>query len=896
MRRFIFSACLLLTCAFAFAKGVQPVDPQCCFLVNPLGVESPSLGWRLDGTGAAAVQSAYEIQIASSSKKLSSGKADIWSSGKVLSDSQFGVCPPITELSSATTYWWRVRIWDADGNKSAWTAPASFSTGLRDEDWIGEWIAPEWKDGMRMPYLRKEIPVGKNVLRATAFVCGLGAADLFVNGEYADSTRVLDPAQTNYEHYALYSALDVTSLIKTGTNCLGVMLYDGWFNQNYVFADFSYGKPMLRLQLVVEYKDGSRETFVSDCTWQWMEGPVVKANIYSGEVYDARHAVRDWAKAGTDVSAWKPCVKATVGVPPSLRSQIIPAIRQQEVLPAVKMWKTEKGSYVYDFGTNNTADIFLKVALPAGTKITVQTGEEIYGEGLGVDFRSTGISVVPIQTDEYICAGTGAESWIPRGTYHGFRYAELVCDADGFTPQLDWLQAVLVHTDLDKTATFSCSEPQLNRLHELALRTVQGNIVGVPMDCPTREKCGWLGDAHAYIKMAMVGYDMDNFLFKYLEDIRSGADVELKNTLHHQLKNILFYYTDKAPGIPFMIAPGKRLCGVASPDWGTAVVQLPWHMYLYGGDKAALEQYYDIMAQWTYYITSISVGHIVFTGLGDWDPPYGVHKIATPVELTSTAFHYYDLSIMEQVADILGNASDRERFAAERKAVKEAFTARFFNPLAKTFGTQTADAMALDFGLCPEGEEAAVAVGISKHMIVQRRFFDAGIFGMCRIGSALARNGQAKLAYDTFTKKGKYSFDWMWSKYDVTTLWEVLPICDGNREETTGCSHCHPMQAGFDIYFYEDIAGIRPVADAPGYKKILFTPGWVDISLESASATIESRYGEISSSWARKEGEVTWKIRIPAGSTGLVSMPGSDKLEAYSPGEYEFKVAASPGR
>lgn len=875
---------------FAGAATVRPVQPQCCFLDNPIGIESPSLGWRLEGTGPAALQTAYEIQVASSRKKLLSGKADIWSSGKVLSDNQFGIRPEIPELAAATTYWWRIRVWDAEGKKSGWTEPASFSTGLDDSDWKGEWIAPEWKEGRRMPYLRKEFTLGKDIDKATAFVCGLGAADLFVNGSYADSTRILDPAQTNYDHYALYSALDITAKLKTGVNCLGVMLYDGWFNQNYVFTDFSYGKPMLRLLLVVEYKNGKRDYFASDESWTWKEGPVVKANIYNGEIFDARCVVKDWSVPGADPDGWKPCVKATQGVPPALRSQIISAIRQKEVLPAKNIWKTAEGTWVYDFGSNNTANIFLKVSLPEGTRIKVRTGEEIYGEGLGVDFRSTGISVVPVQTDEYICAGSGVETWTPRGTYHGFRYAELECDAEGVTPSKDWLQAVLVHTDLGKTAEFTSSEPQLNRLHEMALRTVQGNIVGVPMDCPTREKCGWLGDSHAYIKMAMVGYDMDNFLMKYLEDIRSGADVEEKNTLHHQLKNVLFYFTDKAKGIPYMIAPGKRLCGVASPDWGTAVVQLPWHIYLYGGNKAALEEYYPMMAQWTDYITSISEGHMVFTGLGDWDPPYGVHKIATPVELTSTAFHYYDLSIMEQVADILGKTSDRDRFADERKAVGDAFRARFYNPLAKTFGTQTADAMALDFGLCPEGEEADVAIGISKHMVVQRHFFDVGIFGISRIGSALARNGQAKLAYDTFTKKGKYSFAWMWDKYDATTLWEVLPICDGNTEETVGCSHSHPMQAGFDIYFYEDIAGVRPVADAPGYKKIRFTPGWSGIDLESASASIESRYGRIASSWEKIDGAVTWTVTVPAGCSGVVSLAGSKDVEVC-PGEHVFKVS-----
>ncbi|MBQ6286155.1 MAG: family 78 glycoside hydrolase catalytic domain [Bacteroidales bacterium] len=886
MRRLFLTLSLLFIGLYAaFASAVRPVQPQCCFLDNPLGIEKPMLGWKLEGTGQGASQKAYEIQIASSLQKLRSGKADVWASGKVDSDTQFGIRPEVKDYASATTYWWRVRIWDGNGKRSEWTSPASFSTGLSDSDWKGTWISPEWKEGMRMPYMRREVTLGKNIERATAFVCGVGAADLFINGEYADPTRILDPAQTNYEQYALYSAIDVTKLLKPGANCLGIMLYDGWYAQSTVFADFSYGKPMLRFQLVVDYKGGRREVVSSDSLWQWKEGPVVKANIYSGEVYDARQALSDWACVGGGNDGWRPCITPADGVPPQLRSQIMPAIRLHEALPAVAMWKTEEGTWVYDFGTNNTADIRLTVDLPAGTKVTVRTGEEINGPGKGVDFRSTGIAVVPVQTDEYISAGTGKEIWMPRGTYHGFRYAELSCNNPSAVPAKDWLEAVLVHTDLVKTATFTSSSAQLNRLHEMALRTVQGNIVGVPMDCPTREKCGWLGDAHAYIKMAMVGYDMDNFLFKYMDDIRSTSSVEEKNTLHHLLKNSIFYYTDKASGIPYMIAPGKRLCGVASPDWGTAVVQLPWHLYLYGGNKAALEEYYPMMAQWTDYITSITVGHIVMTGLGDWCTPNG--KATTPVELTSTAFHYYDLTIMEQVAAILGHSDDSARYAAEKEAVKEAFIARFYNPLSKSFGSQTADAMALDLGLCPVGSEEDVAKGIAMHMRLWGNFFDTGIFGLCRIGSALARNGQAELAYKTFTKTGRRSFEWMWSKYDATTLWETLPVYDGDQVSLFSSSHCHPMQAGFDIYFYEDLAGIRPVPEAPGYKKILFVPGWKGIGLESASATVQSRYGEIVSSWSRKDGKVTWNITIPAGCTGMVSLPEAEELPS---GSYTFTV------
>ena len=102
-------------------------------------------------------------------------------------------------------------------------------------------------------------------MRAVIYLSGLGCSDLFFNGNRVDSTRVLDPAQTNYEHYAFYSTFDVTSLLKKENNCIGVMLGNGWYNQDLVWGpNFSYGKPILYVQLDITYSDGSVLTVATD--------------------------------------------------------------------------------------------------------------------------------------------------------------------------------------------------------------------------------------------------------------------------------------------------------------------------------------------------------------------------------------------------------------------------------------------------------------------------------------------------------------------------------------------------------------------------------------------------------------------------------------------------------
>ncbi|MDP4183812.1 MAG: family 78 glycoside hydrolase catalytic domain, partial [Bacteroidota bacterium] len=553
-----------------------------------------------------------------------------------------------------------------------------------------------------------------------------------------------------------------------------------------------------------------------------------------------------------------------------------------------KLWQDSAGNWIFDFGVNIAGIPHIEISQPAGTHLTVRMAEEKKADG-SLDFASMGwIHHGKIFADEYICKGGDKEQWSPRFDYHGFRYAEL----SGMVgkPDLSTMSLIVVHSDVTNSGKFECSEPQINKLHELAMRTVLSNLHGIPTDCPDREKCGWLGDTHAYVKMANLNLQMNNFWVNYLEDIRTGANIIEKKTLFHERFNSTFYFTEKPTGLPYMIAPGKRLCGVASPDWGTAQVQLPWWLYVYYGNKKVLSDYYANMKQWTDYVTSLAqdtartnkysktTKHIVYQGLGDWCPPEGNNKIDTPIEFTSTAFHYLDVSIMEQVANILRKTDDAQKYAEEKRLIAKEVIANLYNSQTKTYGSQTADAMALDFGLIPTGDKKAVADAIVRNMKEKRNsFMHCGIFGLSRIGSMLARNGNSQAAWNMFTKKGENSFEWMWNSADATTLWEALPTNANNQKIAASVSHDHPMQAGYDVCFYEDIAGICPDASGYGFKVIRFEPLFIEY-LSWAKASIESPYGIILSNWKKEANQLIWQIKIPVNTSGLVALPNKKNI------------------
>ena len=649
------------------------------------------------------------------------------------------------------------------------------------------------------------------------------------------------------------------------------------------------GNPLFRLQLVVNYSDGSRRVVGSDESWNWKEGPVIRTNIYLGESYDARQEIKDWSRAETLCPDWNNAVLAQTGIPPRLVPQLMEPIRTKQLLKAVEMWQDSSGSWIFDFGVNLAGIPHLNVQQPAGTHLSIRIAEEKKPGG-SLDFSTLGwIHHGKIFADEYICRGEGIEKWEPRFTYHGFRYAEL----SGMVgkPDLSTLSLMVVHSDLANTGTFECADPQINRLHEMAMRTVLSNLHGIPTDCPDREKCGWLGDTHAYIKMANLNLQMNNFWTKYLGDIRSGASVEEGNTLFHERYNNTFYFTEKPAGLPYMIAPGKRLCGVASPDWGTALVQIPWWLYVYYGNKQVLADYYPDMQQLTDYVSSLArdtartnkygkqTRHIIYQGLGDWCPPAGNKTIDTPVEFTSTAFHYLDVSIMEQVARILAKDGDAKMYALEKQSIARELVDNLYDVREKTFGSQTADAMALDFGFVPEGDDQAVSESIVHNMNEKYNgFMHCGIFGLNRIGSMLARYGNSQAAWGMFTKKGENSFDWMWSSANATSLWEVLPVNELSQEVAGNVSHSHPMQAGYDVCFFEDIAGIRPDPSGYGFKVIRFDPLFTSC-LSWANASIESPYGTVVSSWKKEADQFNWQISIPANSSGLVTLPNGKNVQ-----------------
>jgi alpha-L-rhamnosidase len=569
-----------------------------------------------------------------------------------------------------------------------------------------------------------------------------------------------------------------------------------------------------------------------------------------------------WADPGFADNTWEAAHR--VATPTRhLQAQSLPPIKAVKTLKPVAVHEPKPGVFVYDLGQNFAGWARLRVAADRGTLITLRFAESVAADGM-IDPASTGVFATHlVPTDTYITKGSGEEVWEPRFTYHGFRYVEMT----GFpgTPSLPNLEGVVVHTALDEAGRFDCSDPMLKRIHETALWTEVSNLHGIPTDCPAREKCGWLGDAQVTAPMTIYNFDMARFWTKYLEDIQSSAEKEL----------------------PTMVAPGKRSLGLATPDWGTAVVQIPWYVYLYYGDKRILERHYQAMRRWVDHLQQLSEGFIVSEGLGDWCPPGSVEPKETPVPLTSTAYFYLDTSILCEVAVILGRPKEQEQYRTVKEQIRAAFNREFLK--AGSYGSQTADAFALRLGLAPEAEQSRIASSLARDVLHRHAgHLSTGITGIRCLYGELARYGYGTVALDILRQQTYPSIGYLFSQ-GATTFWETWGEPDLDRQHGPR-SRNHAMQGAFDAWFYEGLGGIYPDPKEPGFKHTYLRPQVV-AGLARVQAQYESIHGTIVSSWTFEKERFEWQVRVPGNTHATVSVPCDDPQTLTEGGRLVGQVA-----
>ena len=843
-------------------------------------MKAPRLGWQLESDEHGQHQTAYQLLVASDTAILNRDEGDLWNPGKVSSGQSVHIRYAGGELAPGQACFWKVKVWDKRGAASGWSDPASFSMGLLEEgDWSARWIGLNRAVGNDDPfseftklsarYLRKEVVIPREIERATAYICGLGLSEMWINGRKV-SDHVLSPGQTQFDKRALYVTHDVTGLLQRGDNAIGVILGNGRFfpvRQEEPFSMEGYGFPMLLLQIHIQNADGTTDRVISDVSWKLTaDGPITENNEYDGEKYDARKEMPGWDLPGFDDSGWQP-VQVLDAPTGQVSAQMIEPIRVTEQLVPVSVNEVSPGKYIFDMGQNMVGWVRLKVAGERGRRVKLRFAEALQENGELYMENIRGAQV----TDIYTCRGGETETWEPRFTYHGFRYVELT----GYpgTPDLSTITGRVVHDDVTPTGSFECNLDMVNRIARNAVWGIRGNYRSFPTDCPQRdERQAWLGDRATGSRGESYIFDISRLYAKWMTDI---GDAQLES------------------GSISDVSPAYWKLYNDNVTWDGTPIILADMLYDQYGDAEVISKNYGYLKKWYDYMTRqyMEDGLMPRDSYGDWcmppDDPWQIHS-NDPERITSgtylgTAFFYHMTGLMEGFARMLDRQEDAAYFGNQKQTIRQAFLAKFFNEefITLSNNTATASILALAFGLVDEKYETRVFQNLVERIEVQ---FDGhipvGLVGAQFLMRTLTRYGRPDIALRFATQTGYPSWGYM-AENGATTIWELW---NGNTADPAMNSRNHVMLLGdFNIWLYEDLGAIKPLE--PGFKRIGMKPVMIE-RLDFVKAHHVSPYGRISSAWRVEQDQFTWEISVPVNTTAEVQVPASGKEQVhFSPGK-----------
>lgn len=864
---------------------------------DPVGIDArqPRFSWWLESGRRGQRQTAYRVLAASDPVLLERGEADLWDSRRVTSDRSIAIAYAGRPLASGQPVWWKVRLWDKDGQPTAWSRPARFVTGkLAPDDWLGDWIAADAplppgpaegreaqgapihqtaNPGHRPVYLRKEIEVAKPVRRAMVFFSGLGFSELYLNGRKVGD-YVVGPGFTTYNRRAPYLAFEVTDrLEKPGRVALGVILTDGWYGNGYghSFERNSYvDQPKLRLNLHLEHTDGTQTAVVSDANWQWSDGEIVASSIVQEDI-DRRRARPGWNQPGFDASGWRPVaiVKGPEGR--LVHQKEAPCRIVEEIRPVSVQHDPQKKTSTFEFGREFCGWVRFKTAGPAGTTISITT-----------------IPTVALpRTSRFTLAGTGSdEVYEPRFFYAGMR--QVIVTGAAREPTIEDLTGCLVSMSWSPSGAFRCSDGLANWLNDATRRTAVAYTTFLPND-PVREWKAWMQDPQNMLWSSAYLFDSQTMYERWQYDILDGQ---------------------RPDGSSPNVAPGAYFDAYNSPWWGGCLVWVPWQWFQYYGDDALLRECYPAMKRYVDFlgrasaVTGEYAGRITDDGLQDWGLAdwCAIEETLRPIVNTPAYYHY--LTIVSRTAERMGEDADARRYADLAERVRAAFNREFLDPVTGIYGrpgttpqngfpitpvggrvphevwwtgdrpcTQAGQVLPMALEMVPAEALPAAKQALLREIVAHRTRLSTGFISTCYLLALLA---------DAAPETG-----WaMTSAQDYPSWYSMTAGSDQDllKETWAGGQALMPSLGNLAAWHAQGLAGLRPDPAGPGFKRILIKPNVVG-DLHWVESHYDSVHGRIVSDWRRRDDRFLLDVTIPPNATATVHVPTRDAASVTESGQ-----------
>jgi hypothetical protein len=837
------------------------------YRVNPLGIEimEPRFSWKMKSSEDNTMQASYHIQIISQ-------YGTVWNTGEVQSDQSVYVEYKGEALLPTTRYEVKVRIKDNHGNDG--TAEGWFETGLMSyENLKADWITHSFEDDLKpCAVFCKDFTLSGKVKSARAYASALGLYELTLNGNKVSDT-FFSPGWTSYNTRLQYQTYDITSLISE-KNCIKMTVGNGWYKGilGYHEEGNHFGNRTAAIaQIEIIYEDGTKDTVLTDASWKCTTGARRYNDIYNGEVIDYTFSSPE-------------LVSAVLYDHPKniLIGQENEPVRITERLRAKELIITPKGEVVLDFGQNMAGVVEAHLNYPRGTKVTIRHAEALDQDGC---FYTINLRTAKA-TDTFICSG-GKDVFLPAFTYHGFRYIQI--EGLGNNPNPEDFTACVLHSDLEQTGSFECSNEDVNRLWQNINWTLRSNYLDIPTDCPQRdERFGFTGDAQIFIPTAAFNKNVALFYAKWLRDLRAEQSLEF--------------------GVPVAV-PNifGNTGGIAV--WHDAATTIPWEMWKVYGDKRLLEDQYESMKACVDYTRSrVGDNGLLQSGqqLGDWvamdrekgpmrppsdetlDAGHNAKMGSTDVYYIANAYYAYSTYLVAKAAEVMGQTEEANEYDKLYNDILENFRSEYVTQTGRLVSeTQTGCVLALHFNLVEEKDRNRVYETLLMNLNKHENHLTTGFIGTQFLCHVLSDNGAHETAGSVFLKEDCPS--WLYSvKLGATTVWElwdgVNPDGSFNKYEMNSLNQY--AFASIGDWMHKKLCGLEILE--PGYKKSKIAPMPIK-GIPYMKASIQTVYGDLSCSVECKNKKFVIDISVPANTTAVVHLPDRAEEITVGSGDYHYE-------
>jgi len=865
-----------------------------------IGNEKIFFGWQMESDKKNVIQKAYEIKLFNNEDKL------IWETGKVQSSKSINVYYDGATLESRNEYNWKVTVWN-NYDEVAESEFVNFEIGLNTSDWKAKWIEAdmeikskkeEFNFGQIFSYhpdpseienisldppvvFSKEFSVeNKEIKKARIYVTAHGVYEAELNGKKVGD-EYLAPGFTTYPKLQYYQTYDITDQIKSDKNEIKITVADGWYKSKLGLAGIGHqfgDNVSLLAQVEIEYADGERKIIGTDSSFEAATGEIEYSDLFIGEKQNHAEKVSNYFEVLEKDYGYR-----------QLKVDSAEPIKCIEKIKAINIITTPRGEKVIDFGRNIAGIVEVKVKGAEGDVVQLQHTEELDLEG---NFFVNTMGQNKFQTTTYVLKGNEEEGFIPKFTYQGFRYVKVI----GYPGEIsnENFTAYVLSTDCKRSGSIETSNPKINKLIENIYHSQESNFLSVPTDCPQREKGGWTGDAQIYTPTAIFNMKIDNFMRRWLENMRADQ-----------------YENGQIPGLIPWIESDSMLSGafgnVSAAGWADACLIIPWHLYVQYEDINFLKDNYEMMKKWLTYVENRCASNVTEESKGYekyvWDMDFHYGDWMTPscvkgdgslepmisAQLTknqvATMYFAYSSELLSNIANILGKEEDKTYYADLSERVKYAFNQAFVDNEGKILNDlQGLYVLAAHFKMGSDKANKKFIDRLTFKIKENGNRLDTGFLGTPILLDVLTNYGEKDLAYKLLLQEECPSWLYM-VKQGATTIWECWDAIkpDGNKSVI---SYNHYSLGSVQDYIVRKIGGL--VKSSEESSKFIIEPD-LESPFEYCNLSYECPYGNIEVKWDLNENKKELNIVVPVGVTITVKLPNQDDRKLGS-GLYKINI------